>query len=67
MDSEGNQQLYLVYKQLQDEGGDAAVDSNEEVDGGQNDISCARDSEQKGGWVHERGDGPPKKDNRFFK
>lgn len=53
--------LYLVNKQLQDEGGDAAVDSDEEVDGGQNDVGCAGDSEHKGCWVHQRGDGPPEK------
>lgn len=51
--------IYLIYKQLQDEGGNAAVDSNEEVDGGQKYISCAWDSEHKGCWVHKRGYGPP--------
>lgn len=58
--------MYLVYKQLQDEGGDAAVDSNEEVDGSQNHISCTWDGEQKGCWVHERGDGPPTKDHKVI-
>lgn len=56
--------LYLINKQLQDEGGNAAVDSNEEIDGGQNNIGCAGDSEQKGCWVHQRGDGPPEKDKK---
>lgn len=54
--------MYLVNKQLQDEGGDAAVDSNEKIDGGQNDVGCAGDFEHKGRWVHQRGDGPPEKD-----
>lgn len=53
--------MYLIYKQLQDEGCDAAIDSNEQVDGSQKHIRCARDSEHKGCWVHKRGDGPPKK------
>lgn len=26
--------LYLIYKHLQDEGGDASIDPDEEVDGG---------------------------------
>lgn len=54
---------YLVNKQLQDKCGNAAVDADEEVDRGQNDISCAGNAEHKGCWVHQRGDGPPKKDN----
>lgn len=58
--------LYLVNKQLQDEGGDAAVDSDEEVDGGEDYIGCAWDAEQKGRWVHQRGDGPPERDDEFI-
>lgn len=58
--------MYLVNKQLQDEGGDAAVDSNEKIDGGQNDVGCAGDFEHKGRWVHQRGDGPPEKDGYFI-
>lgn len=53
--------FYLVNNQLQDEGGNAAVDTDEEVDGGQNDISRAGDGEHKRCWIHQRGDGPPEK------
>lgn len=51
--------LYLVYKQLQHKCGDAAVDPDEEVDGGQNNVGRAWNGEHKGCWVHQRGDGPP--------
>lgn len=51
--------MYLVHKQLQDECGDAAVDPDEEINGGEEDVGRARDSEQERGGVHERSDGPP--------
>lgn len=51
--------LYLIYKQLQYEGGDAPINTNKEVDGGQNHISCARYGENKRRWVHQRSYGPP--------
>ena len=50
---------YLVHKQLQDEGGHAAVDADEEVDGGQHHVGRAGHREEEGGRVHQRGDGPP--------
>lgn len=50
--------MYLIDEELQDEGGDAAINSNEEVYGSQNHVSCARNSEHKGCWIHQRGDGP---------
>ena len=56
--------MYLINKQLQDEGGDAAVDPDEEVDGGQDHVGRAGDGEHKGCWVHQRGDGPPGKQTR---
>lgn len=48
--------VYLINKQFQNKGGDAAVDPDEEVDGGQNDVGCAGDGEHKGSWVHQRSD-----------
>lgn len=51
--------LHLIYKQLQDEGGDAPVDADKEVDGSQNNISRAWNGENKGCWVHQRSDRPP--------
>lgn len=61
---EKQQGFYLIYKQLQDKGGYAAIDSNEQVDGSQNHISCTGNSEDKGCWVHKWSDGPPK-DNKI--
>lgn len=52
-------QFYLIYKQLQNKRGHAAVDSDEEVDGGENNIGGAGNAEYKGCRVHQRGDGPP--------
>lgn len=51
---------YVIYKQLQNKGGHAAVDADEEVDGGENHVSCARNGEHKGCWVHQRSYRPPK-------
>jgi len=58
--------VYLVNKQLQHEGGDAAVDPDEEVDGGQHHVGRARDGEHEGCWVHQRGDGPSERKTRSF-
>lgn len=53
--------FYLINKQFQDKGGDAAVDPDEEVDGGQKDVGRAGDGEHKGSWVHQGSDWPPEK------
>lgn len=49
---------HLIDKQLQDEGGDTAIDANEEVDGGEDHVGSAGDGEDEGGWVHEWSDRP---------
>lgn len=49
---------YITAKQLQDEGGDAPVDPNEDVDTGEDHIGCAGDLEEEWGWVHQGCDGP---------
>lgn len=48
----------MVAEQLHDEGGDAAVDANEDVDAGQDHVGRAGDLEEEGGRVHEGRDGP---------
>lgn len=58
--------MYLVYEQLQDERGDASIDTDEEVDGGQKHVGRAGDGEQKGRWVHQRDDRPPETDDSFI-
>ena len=50
---------HVVPKQLHDEGGDATVDADEDVDAGENHVGRAGDGEEEGGRVHERRDGPP--------
>lgn len=49
---------YFINKELEDEGGYAAIDADEEVDGGEHHIGCAGHREHKGGGVHQRSDGP---------
>ena len=51
----------IVSKQLHDEGRDAAVDADEDVDAGEDDVRRARDGEEEGGGVHERRDWPAAK------
>lgn len=55
---------HLIYEQLQDKGGYAAVDADEEVDWGEDNISSAGDTEQEGGWIHERSDRPAEMEDR---
>ena len=55
---------HVVPKQLHDEGGDAAVDADEDVDAGENHVGRAGNGEEEGGWVHQRGDGPPEGGHR---
>lgn len=58
----------MVSKKLHDEGGDAAVDADEDVDAGEDDISRAGDGEEEGCRVHEGSDGPAKgAENRSFR
>lgn len=47
---------HVVSEQLHDEGGDAAVDADEDVDAGEDDVRRAGDLEQEGSRVHERRD-----------
>lgn len=49
---------HLINKELQDKGGNAAIDADEEVDGGEDHVGSARDGEDEGGWVHEWSDRP---------
>lgn len=51
-------ETHMVSKELHDEGGDAAIDADENVDAGEDHIGGAGDGEEEGGWVHERRDGP---------
>ena len=50
---------HVVPKQLHDEGGDAAVDADEDVDAGEDHVGRAGDGEEERRRVHQRGDGPP--------
>lgn len=50
---------HVVSEQLHDEGGDAAVDADQDVDAGQDHVGSAGDLKEEGGRVHQRGDGPP--------
>lgn len=50
---------HVVSKQLHDEGRDAAVDADEDVDTREDHVSCAGDFEEEGGRIHEGSDGPP--------
>lgn len=50
---------HVVPKQLHDEGGDAAVDADEDVDAGQDYVGGAGDLEEEGSGVHQGSDGPP--------
>lgn len=56
--------IYIASKQLQDKGGDAAVDADQYVHAGQNHVGCAGDLKEEGGRVHERRDGPPARRHR---
>lgn len=49
---------YIAAKKLQDEGGHAAVDPNQDVDAGQHHVSRAGDLKEEGCWVHQRSYGP---------
>lgn len=50
---------HVVSEQLHDEGGDAAVDADQDVDAGEDHVRRAGDLKEEGGGVHERRDGPP--------
>lgn len=49
---------YIAAKKLQDEGGHTAVDSNEDVDAGQDHIGRAGDLKEERRGVHQRSYGP---------
>ena len=48
----------MVSEKLHDEGGDASVDADEDIDTGEDDVCRAGDLKEEGGRVHERRDGP---------
>ncbi len=50
---------HVVSEQLHDEGGDAAIDADEDVDAGEDDVGRAGDLKEEGGGVHQRSDRPP--------
>lgn len=52
---------YVVSKELHDKGGDAAVDADEDVDGGEHHVGRAGDFKEEGRGVHQGRDGPPRK------
>lgn len=56
---------HVVTKQLHDEGGDAAVDANQDVDAGEDHVGRAGDLEEEGGRVHQGGDGPAANTDRL--
>lgn len=49
---------YFINKELEDEGGYAAIDADEKVDGGEHHIGCAGHREHERGRVHQGSDGP---------
>lgn len=49
---------YLINKELKDEGGYAAIDADEKVDGGEHHIGCAGHREHERGRVHQGSDRP---------
>lgn len=58
---------YVVTQELHDEGGHASVDTDEEVDAGEDHVGRAGHAEDEGGRVHQRSGGPAaddKKDER---
>lgn len=48
-----------MFKKLEEEGGNSCCDAYEEVDDYQEHVSCARNLEPEGCWVHDGSDGPP--------
>lgn len=54
---------YIIIIELHKKSGNAAVDTDEEVDAGQHHVCCAGNTEDEGGGVHHGGDGPPKENN----
>ncbi len=55
---------YFVIKELQNKGGHAAVDADEDVDAGQHHVGRAGHAEDEGGRVHHGGDGPPEENKK---
>lgn len=49
----------MIPEELHDEGGDAAVDPDEDVDAGEDHVGRAGDTEEERRRVHQRRDGPP--------
>lgn len=52
---------YIATKQLQNKSGHTAVDPNQYVDAGKDNVRSAGDLEQEGSWVHQRCDRPSKR------
>lgn len=49
----------VVFKELEEEGGNSCSDAYEEVNDYEKNISCAGNLKPKGCWVHDGSDGPP--------
>lgn len=49
---------HLVSEEFQDKCCYAAIDADEKVDARQCHVGGAGDAKEKGGWVHQWGDGP---------
>lgn len=57
---------YIIIKELHNKRGHAAVNADKEVDAGQYHIGRAGHTEDEGGGVHHRGDGPPAENNTLL-
>lgn len=57
---------YIIIKELHNKCGHAAVNADKEVDAGQYHIGRAGHTEDEGGGVHHRGDGPPAENNTLL-
>lgn len=51
---------HVAAEELEDKGGDAAVDADEDVDGGEHHVGRAGDLKEEGRRVHQGRDGPPR-------
>lgn len=49
----------VVFKELEEEGGNSCSDAYEEINDYEEHISCAGNLKPEGCWVHDGSDGPP--------
>lgn len=57
---------YFINKELEHEGGYAAIDADEEVDGGEHHIGCAGHRKHEGGRVHQGSDRPTRVGQKYI-